>query len=186
MPHRGKLAPGATQRIAVRFAFKCTTHVNCTIALDVRGVGHLMVLLKHSSALSLVLDPDEIQLSDVSHPIGDGNYAAVYRGAWRSLDVAIKFFKDQHKAYNEFFKFEHEIVVLARLRHPCITRLVGVVIEPGKLSLVMEFAEHGSLRDVLNNPSIALGLHTKVCATHEIFVCGVNCEIASSSFCCCL
>ena len=120
-----------------------------TVPLEVRGVGQCLLAIKLESALSLVLDHEEIQLLDQDHPIGDGSYATVYRGKWRSLDVAIQFVKDQHKALLDFYKFEHEMVVLARLRHPCVTRLIGAVVAPGKLSLVIEFVQHGSLSDVL-------------------------------------
>lgn len=121
-PLRGQLAPGEAQSIAVRFAFKCTTQINEAVALEVRNVGHAWLVLRHVAALSLVLDPDEIQLSDVAHPIGDGQFAsgaivlccvalyrllllAVYKGVWRSLDVAVKYFKDQVSFFRIYLFF---------------------------------------------------------------------------------
>jgi len=51
--------------------------------------------------------------------------------------------------------FIHEMRVLARLRHPCVTTVLGACLgkEP---RLVMELMAHGSLYDVLHNPSIEL------------------------------
>ncbi|KAL3936605.1 MAG: hypothetical protein SGBAC_008109 [Bacillariaceae sp.] len=50
-----------------------------------------------------------------------------------------------------------EMRVLSTLRHPNITTLMGAVIDGNDPMLVMEFMEHGSLYNVLQNPTIVLG-----------------------------
>lgn len=54
-------------------------------------------------------------------------------------------------------EFMSEMRVLSRLRHPCITTVMGAVVsrkhEP---MLVMEFMEYGSLHDILRNDTMSL------------------------------
>ncbi|CAJ1963247.1 unnamed protein product [Cylindrotheca closterium] len=52
--------------------------------------------------------------------------------------------------------FMDEMRVLSTLRHPNITTMMGAVIDGSEPMLVMEFMEHGSLYEVLQNPTIAL------------------------------
>mmetsp|Transcript_62516 Transcript_62516/g.146986 ORF Transcript_62516/g.146986 Transcript_62516/m.146986 type:complete len:1259 (-) Transcript_62516:160-3936(-) len=55
-------------------------------------------------------------------------------------------------------EFVEEMRHVSKMRHPCITTMMGAVIGGGKCEpmLVMELMEHGSLRGVLSNKSIAL------------------------------
>ena len=48
-------------------------------------------------------------------------------------------------------EFAREVELLSRLRHPNILRLVGAVIEPGRLSIVTEYCERGSIFSLLHN-----------------------------------
>jgi serine/threonine protein kinase len=48
-----------------------------------------------------------------------------------------------------------ELRLLSKLRHPCITTMMGAVVERGsETMLVMELMEHGSLYDMLHNQSL--------------------------------
>ena len=54
-------------------------------------------------------------------------------------------------------EFIEEMRYLSRLRHPCITTVMGAVIEHGEdPMLVMEYMDHGSLYDLLHNETMAL------------------------------
>lgn len=54
-------------------------------------------------------------------------------------------------------QFQKEMRNLIGLRHPCIATLMGIVVDKaGPPLIVMELMEHGSLRGVLSNKSIAL------------------------------
>ena len=51
--------------------------------------------------------------------------------------------------------FIHEMRLLSKLRHPCITTVMGAVIESGQEPLlVMELMDHGSLFDLLHNDTM--------------------------------
>jgi guanylate cyclase len=60
---------------------------------------------------------------------------------------------------NEYSKLKSDFVLemkqLSKLRHPCITTVMGAVIGSGiELMLVMEFMDHGSLHDILQNETM--------------------------------
>lgn len=55
-------------------------------------------------------------------------------------------------------EFVNEMRMLSRLRHPCITTVMGAVVTSSvDPMLVMEFMEYGSLHDLLNNETMSLG-----------------------------
>jgi sterile alpha motif and leucine zipper-containing kinase AZK len=59
----------------------------------------------------------------------------------------------QPSTLNEFRK---ETEIMATLQHPNIVRLYGICLEQGHNSMVMEYMQHGSLLDFLeNNPNIS-------------------------------
>eukprot|EP00980_Cylindrotheca_fusiformis_P000777 scaffold184_cov125-Cylindrotheca_fusiformis.AAC.12 len=54
-------------------------------------------------------------------------------------------------------EFIEEMRVLSKLRHPNITTVMGAVIDKGSdPMLIMEFMEHGSLQEVLLNPTMVI------------------------------
>ncbi|CAJ1950025.1 unnamed protein product [Cylindrotheca closterium] len=62
--------------------------------------------------------------------------------------------KSRFRRKSEFVK---EMRLLSKLRHPNITTVMGAVIEKGvEQMMIMEYMEHGSLQEVLLNPSIML------------------------------
>ncbi|CAB9525328.1 Receptor-type guanylate cyclase gcy [Seminavis robusta] len=52
-------------------------------------------------------------------------------------------------------EFMEEMRYLSKLRHPCITTVMGAVTK-GEPMLVMEYMDHGSLYDLLHNETLAL------------------------------
>lgn len=89
------------------------------------------------------IDPNDLQKVKV---IGKGSFGVVSRGRWQGKDVAIKLIEteDEKKA------FRVEVVQLARVKHPNIVELYGACTKADPVCLVMEFAEGGSLFNVLH------------------------------------
>ena len=54
-------------------------------------------------------------------------------------------------------EFTNEMLLLSKLRHPCITQVMGAVIsnQTGPM-LVMEYMQNGSLYDILHNITMEL------------------------------
>lgn len=93
-----------------------------------------------------LMEIDEATCSfDPSQRIGDGKYGSVYRGIVCHMDVAIRMLPNDGSQGQ--WRFEREVEVLSRVRHPNILMLIGICTEAR--SIVYEYLENGSLNDHL-------------------------------------
>jgi hypothetical protein len=92
--------------------------------------------------------------------IGDGTYAVVHGGWWRGASVAVKILRTPSHAPSDaaaargaaraVAAFAREAGLLARLQHPNVLALYGVVAPgAGPPAAVLELMPHGSLRAAL-------------------------------------
>jgi len=90
---------------------------------------------------------------EVEQVIGEGNFGKVYRGSWNGATVAIKGVKNEDDFQDNMFK--EEIILLQKLNHPNVVRLLGVHIiqEDSSLNMVLEYAANGSLDGFLKKNS---------------------------------
>lgn len=93
----------------------------------------------------------EIDVSELEilEGVGKGSFGVVRRGVWRGRDVAVK----RVESEAEKAAFLVELRQLQRVRHPCIVTLLGACTNSQFVCLVMEYAEGGSLYDVLHASS---------------------------------
>ncbi|KAI1294847.1 Mitogen-activated protein kinase kinase kinase 7 [Halotydeus destructor] len=85
---------------------------------------------------------DEITFDRI---VGQGTFGIVKKGSWRGKDVAVKQFNSQQEKQS----FVTEVAALSRVDHPNIIELYGASTS-GPVFLVMEYAEGGSLYNVLH------------------------------------
>ncbi|CAD6220005.1 unnamed protein product [Miscanthus lutarioriparius] len=78
--------------------------------------------------------------------IGEGGYGPVYKGKLGGTSVAIKLLKP--RGSQGFSEYQQEVVVLSKLEHPHIVRLIGVC--PESCGLVYEHLPNGTLMDRLS------------------------------------
>ncbi|CAN6171973.1 unnamed protein product [Urochloa humidicola] len=78
--------------------------------------------------------------------IGEGGYGPVYKGKLGGTPVAIKLLKPHGR--QGFPEYQQEVVLLSKLDHPHIVRLIGVCAE--SCSLVYELLPNGTLLDRLS------------------------------------
>lgn len=78
--------------------------------------------------------------------MGEGSFGVVYKGSWRGNDVAVKNITSDadRKA------FAVEVRQLSRVKHENIVKLYGACTKGPTTCLVMEYAEGGSLFNVLH------------------------------------
>lgn len=90
------------------------------------------------------IDYSEIQELSV---VGKGAFGVVWKGLWRNIFVAVKHINSEA----EKREFSIEVRQLSRVSHPNIVRLYGACTKGAHVCLVMEYAEGGSLYNVLHN-----------------------------------
>jgi ankyrin repeat protein/tRNA A-37 threonylcarbamoyl transferase component Bud32 len=94
----------------------------------------------------------EIDISDLdfSKKLGDGAAGEVYKGQWRSKNVAIKVLKatNDQAVVEEFIR---EFSIMVNVQSPYLVEFFGATLKE-KLSMVMELCDRGSLYKVLRDP----------------------------------
>jgi guanylate cyclase len=88
---------------------------------------------------------------------GSSSIVNSYSGSNSSTNFIPLWLKfDEHSRLKK--DFINEMRLLSRLRHPCITTVMGAVIAPTvDPMLVMEYMEYGSLHDLLHNETMSAG-----------------------------
>lgn len=95
--------------------------------------------------------------------IGVGSFGKVYQAEWKSqrCDVALKELHLQKWGNVSDLDFKTEVKVLNELEHPNVVRLLGVCIEPGHYSLIIEYMGLGSLYQMLRKENEKLDWPTR-------------------------
>ncbi|ELP91613.1 protein serine/threonine kinase, putative, partial [Entamoeba invadens IP1] len=83
--------------------------------------------------------------------IGEGSFGIVYKGKYRGNTVAIKRMKESTGENNDMTEFTKEVTMLDKFRSDYIVHFYGAVFIPNKVCMVTEFAQFGSLQDLMKN-----------------------------------
>ena len=92
------------------------------------------------------LDYDELIEND---KLGEGSFGVVFLGTFRGNKVAIKKMKQFSSDNKELDEFEKEVSMLEKFRNDYIIHFYGAVFIPGKICMVTEYAQHGSLQNLI-------------------------------------
>ena len=93
------------------------------------------------------IDPDELK---ESKKLGEGSFGIVYLGEFRGEKVAIKKMKQVAVDQKAIEEFEKEVAMLDKFRNDYMIHFYGAVFIQGKICMVTEFAQYGSLQDLMN------------------------------------
>eukprot|EP00727_Mastigamoeba_balamuthi_P011541 m51a1_g7009 putative protein kinase domain containing protein (994) ;mRNA; f:242612-247283 len=159
-PDHGFLSKRSEVAVAGQIVINCTTTVAAKVGLvmsskplsDETELKHTFIDVNVQSKLSTFLDPEEIRL--ITPSIGEGSFGTVYKGSYRTQDVAVKVMKFQDMGSRRA-EFEHEIAIMEGLRCPFIVGFVGAVMIPGKLCLVTEYVPLGSLGSAIRRGNMS-------------------------------
>lgn len=122
--------------------------------INLNEIQHLEViifLLEFNYSTKLVINVTflSIFLYFFFQVIGKGSFGTVCKALWRNIYVAVKYF-EQNSEQNAF---TDEIRQLSKVSHRNIVILYGACTKKPRVCLVMEYAEGGSLYNVLHcNP----------------------------------
>ena len=83
--------------------------------------------------------------------IGSGSCGEVYEADYKGTRVAVKKIYRSLLHGDSIKEIQMETEILRRLRHPSIVLFMGTSIQGKEMSIITEYIELGSLRDVLNN-----------------------------------
>ncbi|ELP92836.1 tyrosine protein kinase, putative [Entamoeba invadens IP1] len=87
-----------------------------------------------------------------SSQIGEGSFGVVYKGIFRGNTVAIKKMKISGEQDDDLMmEFKNEVNMLDKFRSEYIVHFYGAVFIPTKLCMVTEFAQYGSLQDLIKH-----------------------------------
>ena len=132
------------------------------------------IFVKAETQMSTKIDPDE--LTD-DKKLGEGSFGIVYLGTFRGNKVAIKKMKQSYQDGEDDKRDEmiKEMEMLDKFRYEYIIHFYGAVILPGKECMVTEFAQFGSIQDLLNKRPGQEGI-TSFIKTKLVYDCsrGIN------------
>ncbi|ELP91796.1 tyrosine protein kinase, putative [Entamoeba invadens IP1] len=83
--------------------------------------------------------------------LGEGSFGIVYKGQYRGVCVAIKKMKQLDFNENGLEEFNREVDMLDKFQCDYIIHFYGAVFIPNKLCMVTEFAQFGSLQDLIKH-----------------------------------
>ncbi|ELP92536.1 tyrosine protein kinase transforming protein Abl, putative [Entamoeba invadens IP1] len=81
--------------------------------------------------------------------LGEGSFGIVYLGDFRGKKVAIKKLKEGCETNQKIKEFEKEVAMLDKFRSEYIVHFYGAVFIPSRICMVTEFAQFGSLNDLM-------------------------------------
>ncbi|KAL7720564.1 Tyrosine kinase [Entamoeba marina] len=82
--------------------------------------------------------------------LGEGSFGIVYKGTFRGNQVAIKKMKQLNNK-QQMEDFNKEVSMLDKFRSDYIIHFYGAVMIPNKVCMVIEFAQYGSLQDLMKS-----------------------------------
>ncbi|ELP85989.1 protein serine/threonine kinase, putative [Entamoeba invadens IP1] len=130
----------------------CSCQINdeiLCISLDIKKGEQTTSPIKIKAKTILTTKLNNYELIE-SKKLGEGSFGIVYKGIFRGESVAIKRLKSGCDDDTSIKEFEKEVQMLDKFRSDYIVYFYGAVFIPNKICLVTEFAQYGSLKDLLH------------------------------------
>ncbi|VDN19608.1 unnamed protein product [Gongylonema pulchrum] len=119
--------------------------------------------LKRSEPVTICGRPEQhvipIENITLSKQLGKGEFGSVHQAAWynsnttEQIQVAVKCILPE-KLFASPLNFLQEAAIMHKMRHECVVRLYGVVLDTKAVMLVSELAPCGSLLECVQNPAL--------------------------------
>lgn len=99
--------------------------------------------------------------------IGKGSYGKVYVGTWKHLKVAVKKF---YLTTNDNQLIQQEIDIIKNLRSRYVIQFYAIETHNGSIMMITDYAENGSLSELLENKIINIEWSLRRRITNEIII----------------
>ncbi|KAL4572829.1 hypothetical protein LXL04_019615 [Taraxacum kok-saghyz] len=93
------------------------------------------------------IDP---QFLTLDHKVASGSYGDLYKGTYRSQEVAVKMLKAERIDTDMQQEFAQEVYIMRKIRHKNVVQFIGACTKPSSLCIVTEFMSGGSVYDYLH------------------------------------
>ncbi|XP_057796966.1 serine/threonine-protein kinase STY46-like isoform X2 [Salvia miltiorrhiza] len=100
----------------------------------------------------------DANLLEFEYKIASGSNGDMYKGLFRSQDVAIKIFKADSLNKDMQREFSQEVYILRKVRHKNVVQFIGSCTRPPLFCIVTEFMSGGSVYDALHKQNGVLNL----------------------------
>ncbi|KAL0334538.1 UNVERIFIED_CONTAM: Serine/threonine-protein kinase STY46 [Sesamum radiatum] len=117
---------------------------------------HEQVETKHeSNHLTIPNDGTDVweidpQFLKFESKIASGSYGDLYKGTYRSQEVAIKILKTERLNTELQKEFAQEVYIMRKVRHKNVVQFIGACTRPPNLCIVTEYMSGGSVYDYLH------------------------------------
>ncbi|XP_077220917.1 serine/threonine-protein kinase STY46-like isoform X1 [Tasmannia lanceolata] len=91
----------------------------------------------------------DVRLLKFENKVASGSYGDLYRGSYRSQDVAIKVLKPERVNVDMQREFAQEVYIMRKVRHKNVVQFIGACTMPPSLCIVTEYMSGGSVYDFL-------------------------------------
>ncbi|XP_057986372.1 cysteine-rich receptor-like protein kinase 44 [Hevea brasiliensis] len=142
--------------IVISVVITTTLIISCSIFLRARkqrGKPNIVDEIRLAESLQFDLGIIRIATDDFSdvNKLGQGGFGVVYKGRlFSGQDIAVKrLSRDSGQGNSEF---ENEILLVAKLQHRNLVRLLGFCLEGNERLLIYEFVPNGSLDHFIFDP----------------------------------
>ena len=109
---------------------------------------------REKSSYDWIISRNEVQVTDKS--VGSGGWGMVYEGRYCGCAVAVKQIREDFAPACSLKKFQREIDMASKCRHPCLLQFIGATIDREFPLLVTELMET-SLRRLLRERPLSIG-----------------------------
>ncbi|KAJ9703837.1 hypothetical protein PVL29_005208 [Vitis rotundifolia] len=92
----------------------------------------------------------DANLLTLENKVASGSYGDLFKGTYRSQEVAIKILKPESVNTDMLREFSQEVYIMRKIRHKNVVQFIGACTRPPNLCIITEFMSRGSVYDFLH------------------------------------
>lgn len=134
-------------------------------AQDIAELAYTPRLKENHTMPSWIIPFNKISIKE---PIGKGQVGDYSRAICDGKEVAVKLLVNQKLREDDLIGLISDISLLSKVRHPNLLQIHGLCLKQNNISIVSDYIENGSLRDLLGNETVVLSVDRCIGIAHSI------------------